>query len=128
KSLVMFAHEQGRVSKPEQSDGHSEDGDGIGVDTVYSDPSGGKVGIAVVINKDHGKSIDMISQPKGLDVDKLIVLTNARTAGSADTTVVNIDRCKMIDLIYFGQKYKNEDIVETDSDRALMLAKAICLC
>jgi len=34
----------------------------------------------------------------------------------------------MIDLIYFNQKYKNEDIVESDSDRALMLAKAMLLC
>ncbi|MFQ5920446.1 MAG: hypothetical protein ACE5JV_00320, partial [Nitrososphaerales archaeon] len=45
KSLVMFAHEQGRISKPEQSNGHSGNGtrdvdDGIGVDTVYGDPSG----------------------------------------------------------------------------------------
>lgn len=126
KNLVMFAHEQGKVSKPEQANGHNNNG--ISVDAVYSDSNGSKVAVAVIINKDHGKSIEKISQVNGLDVDKFVVLTNARTEGSSDTTVVNMDRCKMIDLIYFNQKYKNEDIVESDSDRALMLAKAMLLC
>jgi hypothetical protein len=126
KSLVMFAHEQGRVSKPEQPDGHKKNG--IGVDAVYSDSSGSKVAIAVVINKDHGKSIEKISETNGLAVDKFVVLTNAHTEGGSGTTVVNVDRCKMIDLIYFNQKYKNEDIVESDSDRALLLAKSMLLC
>ena len=121
KSLVMFAHEQGRVSKPEQPNGNN-------VDAVYSDSNGGKVAVSVVINKDHGKSIEKISQTNGLDVDKFLVLTNANTEGGSGTTVVNMDRCKMIDLIYFNKKYKNEDIVESDSDRALMLAKAVLLC
>ena len=124
KSLVMFAHEQGRVSKPEQPNGRS----GINVDAVYNDSNGSKVAVAVVINKDHGKSIEQISQTNGLDVDKFVVLTNAHTESSNNTTIVNMDRCKMIDLIYFNQKYKNEDIVESDSDRALMLAKAMLLC
>ncbi len=126
KSLVMFAHEQGRVSKPEQPNGHANNG--ISVDAVYNDSTGNKVAVAVVINKDHGKSIEKISQANGLGVDKFVVLTNARTEGSSGTTIVNMDRCKMIDLIYFNQKYKNEDIAESDSDRALMLAKAMLLC
>jgi len=126
KSLVMFAHEQGRVSKLEPPNGHRNNG--ISVDAVYSDSSGSKVAVAVVINKDHGKSIEKISQANGLEVDKFVVLTNARTESSSGTAVVNMDRCKMIDLIYFNQKYKNEDIVESDSDRALMLAKAMLLC
>jgi len=126
KSLVMFAHEQGTVSKPEQSKGHANNG--ISIDAVYNDSTGSKVAVAVVINKDHGKSIEKISQANGLDVDKFVVLTNARMESSSGTTIVNMDRCKMIDLIYFNQKYKNEDIVESDSDRALMLAKAMLLC
>ncbi len=126
KSLVMFAHEQGKVSKPEQPNGHANNG--VSVDAVYNDSTGSKVAIAVVINKDHGKSIEKISQANGLGIDKFVVLTNARTEGSSGTTIVNMDRCKMIDLIYFNQKYKNEDIVESDSDRALMLAKAMLLC
>ncbi|MGH9992195.1 MAG: hypothetical protein ACREAZ_06070, partial [Nitrososphaera sp.] len=60
---------------------------------------------------------------------KLVILTNANTtAGSNGSTVINIDRCKMIDLLYFSSKYKNNDIVDDDSQRALMLAKSIRLC
>jgi hypothetical protein len=42
--------------------------------------------------------------------------------------VINIDRCKIIDLLYFSDKYKNNDIMQDDSQRALMLAKSIRLC
>ncbi len=126
KSLVMFAHEQGKVAKLEPVNGNADNR--VGVDAVYSDSSGSKVAVAVVISKDHGKSISKISQANGLDVNKFVVLTNAHTEGSNGTTVVNMDRCKMVDLIYFNQKYKNEDIVESDSDRALMLVKSVLLC
>ena len=60
--------------------------------------------------------------------DKLVVLTNAHTDGTDDTSVINIDKCKMIDLIYFNKKYKNDDIIDTDSDRVLMLAKSVLIC
>jgi hypothetical protein len=41
---------------------------------------------------------------------------------------VNIDRSKMIDLLYFSNKYKNNEMLDDDSQRALMLAKSIRLC
>jgi hypothetical protein len=34
----------------------------------------------------------------------------------------------MIDLIYFSNKYKNSELMEDDSQRALMLAKSIRIC
>jgi len=125
KSLVMFAHEQGKVSKPENP---SSNGSGSNLDALYKDSGGSKIAVTVLIDKDHGKSIENIPSTDGLGADKLVVLTNAHTNGADGTTVINIDKCKMIDLIYFNKKYKNEDIVETDSDRALMLAKSISLC
>ncbi len=124
RSLVMFGHEQGMVSKPEHSGGQAE---GAGLETMYSDTNGSRTGVVVVINKDHGKSIGMISQADGHNVDRLLVLTNASTPSSDNATVVTIDKPKMIDLIYFSQKYKNEDIAGTDSERALMLAKSMLL-
>ncbi|MFQ5969872.1 MAG: hypothetical protein ACE5J2_05215 [Nitrososphaerales archaeon] len=127
KSLVMFAHEQGSVSKPDPQNGHGKE-NGIIIDSIYNDSSGSKVAVAVVINKDHGKSIEQIARTNGLGVDRFVVLTNAHTECSDGTTVVNMDKCKMIDLIYFNHKYKNEDIVDSDSDRALMLAKSMLLC
>jgi len=126
KSLVMFAHEQGVVSKPEIPNGSKNAN--LNVETVYKNSEGSKVAIAVAIDKDHGKSIEKISNAGSIEADKLLVLTNANTDGTNGATVINMDKCKMIDLIYFNKKYKNEDIVETDSDRALLLAKSISIC
>jgi hypothetical protein len=126
KDLVNYAHEVGVVARPQSSESK-----GNGIDVIFSDPYGTKVAIAVVINKDHAKSFEQISntlKSTGF-VDKLVILTNANTSGGANgSTVVNIDRSKMIDLLYFSNKYKNNEMLDDDSQRALMLAKSIRLC
>ena len=126
KDLVNYAHEVGIVARPQSSESK-----GNGIDVIFSDPYGTKVAIAVVINKDHAKSFEQISntlKSTGF-VDKLVILTNANTsAGTNGSTVVNIDRSKMIDLLYFSNKYKNNEILDDDSQRALMLAKSIRVC
>lgn len=124
RNLVNYAHEVGAVAKPQKANGHA-------VDIMFSDPYGTKVAVAVVINKDHSKSFEQISNTLKTTgfVDKLVILTNANTtAGTNGSTVVAMDRCKMIDLIYFSNKYKNSELVEDDSQRALMLAKSIRIC
>jgi hypothetical protein len=126
RDLVNYAHEVGAVARPQ-----SADGKGNGVDIIFSDPYGTNVAVAVVINRDHAKSFEQISntlKSTGF-VDKLVILTNANTtAGANGSTVVNIDRCKIIDLIYFSNKYKKNEMQQDDSQRALMLAKSIRLC
>jgi hypothetical protein len=126
KDLVNYAHEVGVVARP-----HTTDAKGNGIDVMYSDPYGTKVAVAVVINKDHAKSFEQISntlKSTGF-VDKLVILTNANTTGGTNgSTLVNIDRCKMIDLIYFSNKYKNNEMQQDDSQRAILLAKSIRLC
>ena len=126
KDLVNYAHEVGVVARP-----HSTDAKGNGIDVMFSDPYGTKVAVAVVINKDHAKSFEQISntlKSTGF-VDKLVILTNANTTGGTNgSTLVNIDRCKMIDLIYFSNKYKNNEMQQDDSQRAILLAKSIRLC
>lgn len=124
RNLVNYAHEVGAVAKPQKANGHA-------IDVLFSDPYGTKVAVAVVINKDHAKSFEQISNTLKTTgfVDKLVILTNANaTAGTAGSTVVAMDRCKMIDLIYFNNKYKNSELVEDDSQRALVLAKSIRIC
>jgi hypothetical protein len=124
RNLVNYAHEVGAVAKPQKAAGHA-------VDIMFSDPYGTRVAVAVVINKDHAKSFEQISNTLKTTgfVDKLVILTNANTtAGTNGSTVVAMDRCKMIDLIYFSNKYKNSELVEDDSQRALMLAKSIRIC
>lgn len=126
RDLVNYAHEVGAVARPQ-----SADGKGNGIDIIFSDPYGTNVAVAVVINRDHAKSFEQISntlKSTGF-VDKLVILTNANTtAGANGSTVVNIDRCKIIDLIYFSSKYKKNEMQQDDSQRALMLAKSIRLC
>jgi hypothetical protein len=126
RDLVNYAHEVGVVARPQ-----SANGKGNGVDIIFNDPYGTRVAVAVVINKDHAKSFEQISntlKSTGF-VDKLVILTNANTAGGSNgNMVVNIDRCKMIDLIYFSNMYKNNEMQHDDSQRALLLAKSIRLC
>lgn len=128
KDLVNYAHEVGVVARPHATDAK---GNGNGIDVMFSDPYGTKVAVAVVINKDHAKSFEQISntlKSTGF-VDKLVILTNANTTGGTNgSTLVNIDRCKMIDLIYFSNKYKNNEMQQDDSQRAILLAKSIRLC
>jgi hypothetical protein len=126
KNLLNHAHDMGSVAKFESTNGLD-----TGIDVIYNDPAGTKVAVAVVINKDHTKSFDQISNTvKSIGfADKLVVLTNAKTdSGTDGMTVVNIDRCKMTDLIYFSSKYKNNEILHDDLQRALLLAKSIKLC
>jgi hypothetical protein len=126
KDLVNYAHEVGMVARPQAANGK-----GNGVDIIFNDPYGTRVAVAVVINKDHAKSFEQISntlKSTGF-VDRLVILTNANTIGGSNgNMVVNIDRCKMIDLIYFSNMYKNKEMQHDDSQRALLLAKSIRLC
>jgi hypothetical protein len=128
RNLVNYAHELGTVAKAEDTYGKSS-----GIDIIYNDPYGIKVAVAIVINKDQVKNFEQIAntvKSSGF-VDKLIILTNAKTNGSRidGTTLVNIDRSKIVDLIYFSSKYKNNEIMDNDDlQRALLLAKSIKLC
>ena len=104
---------------------------GNSIDVVYNDNYGTKIAVAVVVNKDHSKALAQISSAaKSLSlVDKLVVLTNTGTAvGENGTTVVNMDRGKLIDLIYFNDKFKNEELLNDDLEKAVVLAKSMKLC
>ena len=124
-NLVSYAQEKGSVAKLEQP--HEETN---GIDLIYNDPDGTKVAVAVVINKDSMKFEQISDRIKSTDyADKVIILTNIRTRNiTSKASVVNIDGRKMIDLIYFSRKYRNNQIMLDDSQRALMLAKSIKLC
>ena len=104
---------------------------GNNIDLVYNDNFGTKIAVAVVVNKDHSKALAQISSAaKSLSlVDRLVVLTNTGTAvGENGTTVVNMDKGKLIDLIYFNDKFKNEELLKDDLEKAIVLAKSMKLC
>ena len=130
-NLVTYAQEKGSVAKLEQSNEKS-----TGIDLIYNDTDGAKVAVAVIINNDNIMNLDQIYDriKSTVSADKFIILTNidAYNVDAYNTTnkasVVNIGGRKMIDLIYFSSKYRNNEIMLDDSQRALMLAKSIKLC
>lgn len=111
---------------------------GEGVDITYNDSYGSKIAVSVVIKEETSKTQAKISNAsKSLNiVDRLVVLTgdtNRMFGGSSRngnnvTTIVNMDNAKIVDLIYFNNKYKNQEILNDDLERAITLARSIKLC
>lgn len=126
-NLISYAYENSSVARLEETN----EKESSGIDLIYNDQTGTKVAVAVLINKDRMKRFDQIfeSIKSSFSADKLIILTNTHTYDTTNkASVVNIDNRKMIDLIYFSDKYRNNEIMHDDSQRALMLAKSIKLC
>jgi len=137
RNLVNHAHSMGTVSALEDSQ------DSSGIDVIYNDTYGMKVAVSVILNKDSAKNFERISHSaRSTLADKVVILTDSSIALGTGTatraavvvaakggeTVVNVDRSKMIDLLYFSSKYKNDEIKGDDLERALTLAKSIKLC
>ena len=129
RNLVDHAHKMGSVAALEDLENTN------GIELIYSDACGMKVAVAVVLNKDTPKNFEQICNSVGETfVDKVVILTDsniARGTAAAENggeTVVNIDRSKMIDLLYFSSMYKSDEIKGDDLQRALTLAKSIKLC
>ena len=111
---------------------------GEGVDITYNDSFGSKIAVSVVIKGEPSKTQAKISNAaKSLNiVDRLVVLTGdtnrifggSSRNGNNVTNIVNMDNAKIVDLIYFNNKYKNQEILNDDLERAITLARSIKLC
>jgi len=111
---------------------------GEGVDITYNDSYGSKIAVSVVIKEEASKTQAKISNAaKSLNiVDRLVVLTGdtnrifggSSRNGNNVTNIVNMDNAKIVDLIYFNNKYKNQEILNDDLERAITLARSIKLC
>jgi hypothetical protein len=97
---------------------------GEGVDITYNDSYGSKIAVSVVIKEEASKTKAKISNAaKSLNiVDRLVVLTgdtNRMFGGSSRngnvTTIVNMDNAKIVDLMFFNNKYKNQEILKERS-------------
>ncbi|MDE1830637.1 MAG: hypothetical protein KGI25_09975 [Thaumarchaeota archaeon] len=120
RNLTNLAHEMGSICKLEKQN--------LPLDIVYQDPFGAKVGVAIVTNSDSTGNLDQLSNiSKSAIVDKLIILTNKKIPNPYNATVVNVDKSKVIDLLYFNNKYNDKKIAESDNERAEMLAKTLCI-
>lgn len=111
---------------------------GEGIDITYKDNFGSKIAVSVIMKDEATKAQAQISNAsKSLNiVDKLVVLTGnasrilGRTSrhGNDVTTIIGMDNTKIVDLIYFNRKYKKQEILHDDLERAITLARSIKLC
>ena len=120
-NLVNFVHEMGSIGKLEKQNQP--------LDVIYQDPYGAKIGIAVVMNQNHSKNFEEISNVSKSSalVDKLVILTNTSIASSNSATIITVDKSKIADLIYFDSKYTNHKIKNSDNEKAQMLAKTVSI-
>jgi len=133
RNLLTLTNYQGYVNELD-FDNHV----GEGIEVTYNDSYGSKIAVSVVLNGEPIKSKAQISNAsKSLSiVDKLLVLTGnaSRVLGGTSrngndvTTIVNMDNTKIVDLIYFNKKYKKQEILDDDLERAITLARSIKLC
>jgi ribosome recycling factor len=120
KSLTVFAQEMGTIHKLEKQN--------LLLDAVYQDSFGSKVGLAVIADELGIPDLEQISDiSKSAIVDKLVILTNKKIQTPYNATVVNIDKSKMVDLIYFNNKYHNKKLAEEDNERIGLLAKTLSI-
>lgn len=140
RNLVNHAHSMGTIAALEDPQNTN------GIDVIYNDAFGMKVAVSVILNRDSAKNFERISNTaRSTLAEKVVILTDssmalgtgsatraapvlATAAGKGGETIVNVDRSKMIDLLYFSNKYKNDEIKGDDLERALTLAKSIKLC
>ncbi len=119
-NLTNLAHEMGSIHKLEKHN--------LPLDIVYQDPFGAKVGVVIVTNSNNAENLDHISNiSKSAIVDKLVILTSRKISSPYNATVVNVDKSKVIDLLYFNSKYNGKNIAESDNERAGILAKTLCI-
>jgi hypothetical protein len=120
-NLINFAHDTGKITKPENSKRM--------LDAIYTDQYGTKIGIAVVMGKDHSKnstSIENILKASAF-VDKLLILTNTNVPKNSKATIITIDKSNIVDLLYFSNRYSDNKILEPENEKIHTLAKTISL-
>ncbi|MDE1815313.1 MAG: hypothetical protein KGI11_01945 [Thaumarchaeota archaeon] len=119
-NLTNLVHEMGSICKLDKQN--------LPLDILYQDPFGAKVGIAIITNLSNTENLNQISNiSKAAVVDKLVVLTNRKIPSPYNATVVNVDKSKVVDLLYFNNKYNGKKIAESDNERIEMLAKTLCI-
>src|ERR1051326_4686588 len=134
RDLVCHASMTGKVA-PLENESNSN-----GFDVVYNDSSGMKVAVSVILNRGKASGPTIIPDfSSSSDVNKRVILTDSDLIQQKNhvrkspigaslkmaETIVNIDRSRMADLLYFSNKYKNNQIKDEDLERALVLAKSI---
>jgi hypothetical protein len=119
KSLTVYAQDTGTIKKLDKQN--------LLLDAIYEDNFGSKVGLSVIADELGIPDLDKLSDLSKGVVDKLVVLTNKKIQVPYNATLVNLDKSKIIDLMYFNDKYDKQKITEQDSQRIELLTKTLCM-
>ncbi len=123
KNLLALLQQEGKVSRVEYD--ISINGSGSRMDASYLDSNMKRCMTVVMVNRDYMSIKDLYHE--GIDADRLIVLTNLGMNSSNGLSIVNLDKRKIVDLIYFNQRYSKKEISEAEIEKALLLARSILL-
>ncbi len=121
KNLLTLLQEQGKVSRVE----YDVPINGVSVDASYLDSNMKRSAVVVILNKDYVSMKDLYHE--GMSVDRLLVLNNSGINSNNGLSIVNLDKRKIVDLIYFNQKYSKKEIGDVEIEKALLLARSILL-
>ena len=99
------------------------------IEVIYDDFVGKKTTVEVSIDRGNAA---LLESTQNISVFNDAV-RNSDDSGSIknmqhDSSCIAIDRHKLVDLIYFGNKYRNNQIKQDDIERALALGESIRLC
>jgi hypothetical protein len=99
------------------------------IEVVYDDFVGKKTAVEFSID---GGNVAFLESTPNISAFNHAVRNNANN-GSAknkqlETSCITIDRHKLVDLIYFSNKYRNNQIKQDDIEKALALGESIRLC
>jgi hypothetical protein len=121
KNLLTLLQENGKVSRVE----YDVPINGVSADASYFDNNMKRSMVVVMLNKDYVSMKDLYHE--GMSVDRLLVLNNSGINSSNGLSIVNLDKRKVVDLIYFNQKYSKKEISDLEIEKALLLARSILL-
>ncbi len=123
KNLLALLQQEGKVSRVEYD--IPINGSGSRMDVSYLDSSMRRCMAVVMVNRDYISIKDLYHE--GIDADRIIVLTNIGMSSSNGLSIINLDKRKIVDLIYFNQRYSKKEISEAEIEKALLLARSILL-
>ena len=99
------------------------------IEVIYDDFVGKKTAVEVSID---GGNVAFLESTPNISVFNNAVRDNANNRSiknvQHDSSCVTIDRHKLVDLIYFSNKYRNNQIKQDDIERALALGESIRIC
>ena len=99
------------------------------IEVIYDDFVGKKTAVEVSID---GGNVAFLESTPNISVFNNAVRDNANNRSiknvQHDSSYVTIDRHKLVDLIYFSNKYRNNQIKQDDIERALALGESIRIC